>query len=140
VNFAETTNQANCDPAGATHCPDIFVISGPFGAPNAFNIFSFTYDFDGPGGEEPHQYFISIFPFPTGSQTPLQTLPASACIKAGAQPGCQGFLTEEGQLNSIQFAFAITTTPLVFVPEPSGLALFAAALVVLGVALRRKQA
>lgn len=140
INFAETSNNAaTCDPASQltppVNCPDIFAILGPLGAPNAFNVFSFFYDSDGAGPDPTQQYFVSIFP----TTNILNTLSNAACAKAGAQPGCQGFITEEGQANSVQFAFALTTVPFQ-IPEPGILTLFSAALIGLGFALRKKQA
>jgi hypothetical protein len=133
INFQETPNATPCDPSGATVCPDIFVIGG------GLNNFSFFYDSDGVGGDPAQQYFVQIFPFPPGSTTLLQTLSDVACAKAGAASGCQGFITEENQANSVQFAFALTTEPF-RVPEPGTLALFAAALVGVGFTVRKRQA
>lgn len=141
IDFVETSNNAaTCNPPSAlsppVKCPDVFVIKGPLGASNAFNIFDFFYDFDGPGGTPAQHYFVSIFP----TTNILATLDPSVCAKAGATAPCQGFITEEGQANQVQFAFAITTEPFGIIPEPGILALFATALVGLGFTLRRKQA
>lgn len=133
VNFKETINQLPCDPDGSPVCPDIFV-AGQFNAANFF------YDFDGAGPNPAQQYFVQVFPFLPGSTVELAPLSDAACAKAGVAPGCIGFITQENQANTIQFAFALTTEPFQNVPEPGTLALFAAALVGLGFAVRRKKA
>jgi len=135
VNFKETINFGACDPPSTQNppvaCPDIFVAG-------AFNPFSFSYDFDGIGGDPAQTYFVQIFPI--GGSATLAPLSDAACIKAGASPGCIGFITEEGLSNNVQFAFALTTQPFSLVPEPGTLALFALGLVGLGYMVRRKQA
>ena len=131
VNFKETINQEPCDPPGATVCPDIFVAG-------QFNAFDFFYDFSPTDDEPAEHYFVQIFPF--GGSVQLAQLSPAACAKAGVAPGCIGFVTEENQSNTVQFAFALTTQPFALVPEPGTLALFAVGLVGLGFAVRRKQA
>ena len=135
VNFKETINFGDCDPPSTQNppvaCPDIFVAG-------AFNPFSFSYDFDGAGGEPAQTYFVQIFPI--GGSATLAPLSPAACAKAGAATGCIGFITEEGLSNNVQFAFALTTQPFSLVPEPGTLALFALGLVGLGYMVRRKQA
>jgi hypothetical protein len=139
VNFKETVNfpSGNCVDNTPKPCADIFVISGGLNLPFWFNSNTDSLSLINPGNPDFVEYFIQIFPFV--SSTPLTTLSPDACAAAGAPSPCQGFKTEEGQANNVQFAFSITTQPI-SIPEPGMLGLLAAGLVGLGFVMRRRQA
>lgn len=124
--FVETLNDpvGNCAQNTPEPCADIFVLVSS----SAFNV---PFVFDG------IQYLISIFPFDAGGQLgSIATLGNEQCAAAGALPNCVGIITNEDEATTIQFAFAITTQPLL-VPEPGMLGLLALGL--FGVAVVRRQ-
>lgn len=139
INFAETNNAltgANC-PSGnpGNGCSDIFTISGDeFGAvedvvdsdTDAFQIDQFLIPADGGG-------FIqyTVFILTEG----LGFLDNAICAAAGADNGCIGLVTLEGQTNEFQLRFAISAEEI---PEPGVLALMALGLLMF-VGVRRKK-
>jgi hypothetical protein len=142
IDFLETPNGddpcanggSNGSGVNSDGCGDIFVIGN-----NALN-FSFFYDTDGAGGDDPQQYFISFVEVTSG----LNALPAAACLSAtGSNAPCLGFVTPEKANTTFQFGAIITTEPVVIipppqVPEPGVLGLIGLGLVTLA-GLRRRR-
>ena len=139
INFAETNNALTGDacPSGnpGTGCSDIFTLSGEdFGAAvdvidsdnDAFQIDQFLIPADGGGLIQYTVYLLA---------EGLQFLDDAVCSVAGAEDGCIGLITLEGQTNEFQLLFAITAEEI---PEPATLALFAGALLLMVYVRRRK--
>lgn len=125
VDFIETPNTVGGCPGGMvgdggpnnTVCDDIFVIS--------LGALSQGFDYDG------YHYTVNIFEL-SGN---LGVLHPAQCAAAGVAAGCIGVTTDEKAFTDVQFGFFINA---VAIPEPAGLALFAAALFALGATVRRK--
>ena len=125
IDFIETDN----DPAGGI-CADGSAV-GSFG-PGCVDIFVISlgdltrmFEFDG------ETYVFSLFE-PGGE---FGALSDGACAAAGVSPGCVGFLTSEGVVNSATFAFTIER-----IPEPAVLGLFGLGLIGIGLSRRRTAA
>lgn len=126
VNFLETPNAAPClVSTSPVACNDVFAMAGD----------NFNQDFLF-GGDH---YFISIYPTAgpgvAGGSLPL--LGSSICTAAGAPANCVGFTTVEGQDNSFQFGFVITSQPINVVPDPGTVWLLGSML--LGLAAMRRR-
>jgi hypothetical protein len=118
IDFIETPNvTGTCALPSATTCDDIFVIS--------LGALTSGFDYDG------YHYTVNIFEL-SGNLGPLSN---AQCAAAGVAAGCIGITTPEKAFTAVQFGFSIKAVEL---PEPAGLALFAAALFAMGATLRRK--
>jgi hypothetical protein len=130
--FAETENvtSGSCldgTPAGATPCPDLFGIAQPLDT-----TLDIPFVYDG------QTYRLSVLVVDESTNaSPFEVLSDAECgeFTPSFGPGCGGFRTAEGAATTVQFAFAISTTPL-FVPAPGPLSLFGLGLLGLGVARR----
>ncbi len=124
IQFAETKNQSPCFEGGLeTVCDDIFVLLNPI-------ALEFDIDVDGT------IHHVTIGATMLGGEA-LGTLSDAACAEAGLGSGCIGFLTAEGQSNTVVANITITAQEA---PEPGTLAMLGALLVAGGVASRRKRA
>ncbi|MGC3964123.1 MAG: THxN family PEP-CTERM protein [Rhodocyclaceae bacterium] len=132
ILFTETPNQTPCaatSPAG-NPCNDIFVLQS--------GLLNQMFQYDAGDGDGLLTYFVNIFPIAGGA---LNILSNAACAAAGAANGCIGFTTIEGQSNTLQFGFTISTQALTItrIPEPAMAALLSAALLAFAMVRRRRQ-
>ncbi|WP_321391502.1 THxN family PEP-CTERM protein [Emcibacter sp.] len=117
IEFQETPNvEDTCVDAAVSVCDDIFVLTNPGNL-----AFSFI--------EDGYKYTVTL---DLGLDTFLDN---DACIAAGAEPGCQGFLTEEDAFTTLFTSVFITAEE---VSEPAMLGLLGLGLVFAG--LRRRKA
>lgn len=143
--FLETLNNpasgicANGLPTPAGGCPDLFGFNGVT-LNNSFTYADSGLDgILGNGDDFVRTYFASVFVLDdSGNAFPLQQLVAGECSILGLNPGCFGFRTPENAVTTAQFAFAITTEPIV-IPEPGSLALMGLSLAALGALRQRRQ-
>jgi len=144
IDFQETTNNLDPCPNGVANgsgvnsngCGDIFVLGA-----NSLN-YSFFYDTDGVGGDDPQEYFLSFVEASSG----LQSLPTAACFAAtGSNAPCLGFVTPESASTTFQFGALITTERVVIVPpvnevpEPGVLGLVGLGLAAMATVRRRRR-
>lgn len=123
IRFKETPNNGsntNCGFVSVSSCDDIFVIINQEDL-----VTSFIYD--------GYKYTISLIE----TTQSLNLLSAAACAVAGAQAGCLGFQTIEGQENKAQFGFLIDAQQL-DVSAPGTLGVFALGLLGMGLTARRR--
>lgn len=124
IMFKETPNNgspANCGFASISSCDDIFVIINKEDLTT-----SFVYD--------GFKYTINLIE----TTQSLNLLSAAACAVAGAEAGCLGFQTIEGQKTTAQFGFFIDAEQL-DVSAPGTLGVLGLGLLGLGLTMRRRQ-
>lgn len=129
-NFVETSNGGAClIVTSPTPCNDIFAFEDPAAGLNT----PFSYE-----GENYFAHVLLLNETLDGA-APITPLGASVCSALGLTPACLGFSTQEGQATTINFGFAVSTSPAQ-VPLPSTLALFGLGLLGLGYRAKRKAA
>ena len=113
--FLETTNSGACPGGTANPCGDLF---GIVGIPDL-----------NPGFEyQGHNYLANIFITDRfGGPAPISPLLNGECDALGLDHGCQGWLTTESAITTVQFGFTIRA-----VPEPATFALMSLGLFGLG--------
>ena len=124
ILFKETPNNgspASCGFASVSSCDDIFVIIN-----KEYLVTSFVYD--------GFKYTINLIE----TTQSLNLLSAAACAVAGAEAGCLGFQTIEGQETTAQFGFFINAEQL-DVSAPGTIGVLALGLLGLGLTSRRRQ-
>ena len=130
VFFTETPNSGNCVAQSPPNnpCNDIFAI-------NSNQAFNQAFLFDD------QLYFVSLFPIIDNAIASFPLLSNAECAAAGANAGCVGFTTIEGQNTTVQFGFAVTGEPITVpqtVPEPGSLALIGLTLAAAASMYRRR--
>jgi hypothetical protein len=120
--FAETLNKLPCTATSLKPCNDIIAV-------NAADVLNRSLTFEG------IDYFVSTFPIVGTGLANFNPLTDAECREAGANIGCFGFTTVEGEDTDIQLGFVITSQP---VPEPTTFLLACAGLGVLILARRRR--
>ena len=129
ILFEETPNVADPCVVPGTACSDIFVAKlltpgGPINLPDTIDTSL--------GVIDGYAYTLTLI------LAGLDDLTAAQCAAAGAAAGCQGFITEEGQVNYYTPQFLITAQS-VEVPEPGTLGLMGALLTGFGLLQRSRR-
>jgi len=124
IRFKETPNKdsnKDCGFNSVSACDDIFVISNKQDLVTSFNYNGF-------------KYTVSL----VETTKTLDALSPEACKIAGAEVGCSGFTTIEGQDNIAKFGILIDGKQL-DVSAPGTLGVFALGMLGLGLTARRRQ-